>query len=557
MHNLFRKIRTSALAAFFASAIGLLALPNLSDVVGKEPPPPEPRKLLTLVPQDAMAAVVLSPVDRLKKRLASLQREDGFPEDFLQITDFVVNWLDAKKPLDHQHPVGVVALLNDTPGSELVIDDVVLLAPIKPGVPLNEANIALLVAPLPEAAGDGDVVQEQNYAIIPVAVQGKFPGLTLEKGSLQDLVTPALSKQVNAADIMVFLNPQKIDNSVQKKFDRLRKEAAEWPEVRLRALGMRMVEDMSNVEHTFGTIDLADGLKIQFSALFRNPDGTAPFIVDRLKVASGKHPPHYGGLPDMPLLGATAIGDTTARNTEILTILNRLEFINLDNFMRDAFTIRTGEHLASNLLEFLTSASRESTGARAAIYLDDSLAIIFDTPSPDEVVGQLEEMLANEALAEVFEYVSAIHEIDGIQVDAIRVHRKKVPAFTTPTAKALSKVAAHGLLIAKVGEHVVVTSEPKPKLMKASIANLKSNKPGLATKLTPPQRSEGQTDLVDVRFHASLMWRRANGQADPKKVREDDTLSRMRVQATVQEITTQIDISREEFLRTMRQGLRR
>jgi hypothetical protein len=371
-------------------------------------------------------------------------------------------------------------------------------------------------------------------------------------------VTPARSKQLNAADIMIFMNPQKWDDSIQEGFDRLRKETAEWPEVRLRALGMRMVEDMSNVEHTFGTIDLADGLKVQVSALFRNPNGTAPFIVDRLKLASGKHPPHYDGLPDIPLLGATAIGDAAARNTEILTILNRLElFVNLDDFMRDAFAIRAGEHLASNLLEFLTSASKDSTGARAAIYMDESVAIIFDTPTPDDVVAQLQEMLANEVLAKVFEYASATHEIDGIQVDAIRVNRKNVPAFTTPTAKALSKVAAHGLLIAKVGEHVVITSEPKPKLMEASISNLKSNKPGLATKLTPPQRSEGQTDLVDVRFRASLMWRRANGQADPKKVREDGTFSRMRVQATAREISTEIDISREEFLRTMRQGLKR
>ena len=219
--------------------------------------------------------------------------------------------------------------------------------------------------------------------------------------------------------------------------------------------------------------------------------------------------------------------------------------------------IRTGEHVASNLFEFLTSASKKSTGARAAVYLDQSVAIIFDTPTPDDVVGQLQEMLKNEALAEVFEYVAATHEIHGIQVDAIRVNRKKVPAFTTPTAKALSKVAAHGLLIAKVGEHVVVTTEPKPNLMEATIANLKNDKPGLATKLTPPQRAAGQTDLLDVRFQASLMWRLANGRADPKKVREDASFSRMRVQATVQEITTEIDISHEEFMQTVKQAWRR
>ena len=554
MHSMYHKnVRTAITNLLAVTTVSLIAM---SSIVAKEPLPPQPpEKLLNLVPANAQVAVVLSGVDRLKKRMSDFEKQAGIPEDFLQITHYIVDWLDAKKPLDPKHPVAAVALLNDIPHDRPQIDNVLLLAPVKPGTQLNAADVQVLVAPM--GAVGGDIVQQRNYAILPMFVTGKFPPPTIGKNTLQGLVTPALAEQLNAADVLVFLNPQKLDGRNEAKFDELRKKTEDWPEVRLRALGMRMVEDMSNIQHTFFTLDLSNGLKAQFSALLRNPDDTPPFIVERLKRSSGKHPPHYRGLPDMPLLGATSIGDTATRNTEILTVLNRLEFIDLDHFMRDVFAIRTDDSVASNLLEFLTTASKRSNGARAAVYEDHSVAIIFDTSNPEEVVASIQEVIGSEPLSQAFEYVPNTHEIGRIQVDSIRLKRKDVPDNASPTAKAIAEVARNGLLIAQVGEHVVMTSEPVPKVMEATIANLQGDKPGLATKLTPPHRTKGQVDLIDVRFHASqivgLFSRRVLERKDVAA--EDAEFSRLRIQATEQELTTEIDITREEFLQSIKQAL--
>jgi hypothetical protein len=461
----------------------------------------------------------------------------------------VVAWLDAKKPLDHNRPVAVVAVFNDQP-EQGTIDDVVLLAPIKPGAKLDDDAIRLLVAPGGVLQNKGD--RQKNYAIIPLFVHGEFPAFKLGERPLQEIVTPSLAKQLNVADVLVFVNPQKLGRSNDQKFVRLRERAAAWPEVRLRALGLRMVEDLSNVEHTFFTLDLSDGLKSQFSILFRNPDKTPPFIFDRLKNAPSKHAPHYRGLPGGRVLGAVAIGDAATRNAELLTVLNRLDYIQLQHFMNEVFDFRTDDETASNLIEFLVSASKKTDGVRAALYLDNTLAIIVDTPKPDEVIASIRELLADESLGKMFEYVPNSLEIAGVQVDTTVVRRKKdLPANASPTAKAIAKIVKNGLLIAKVGEHVVITSEPAPNLMEAAIANIKADKPGLAA----PDRIEGQTDLVDVRFHASQVVRHFWSMVAPGRHVTPDAdaeFSRMRIQATTQEITIEVAISQAEFLKSLK-----
>ncbi len=532
-----------------ANACGISLLVVIATTVVSQEPN-RPTRMLELVPKDAGIGVVYHSVDRLKKRLARLQNEEDLSPKSLQTIGLVVSFLDAKPTLDQRQPLAVVAF----PTSETVnLGDLVILLPQKPGANAN----AQLIAPL--ALNNRQIAKRGNYRLFSLSETLDLDKLSIGKNSLQQIVSRPLAKQLNDADMMLFVSADLDVKRRNQQLDNYSEVARSWKERRLRALGMRFIEDLSNVRLGVATTDIREGLTVNTSAIFRNPDESPPFVFDRLFSSPSEHPPHYRGLPQKPLLAAIAFGDAATHNAETLTVMNRLEMIDLKQ-LEPVLRSKWNPNTVGRLIEFLAPLASKTDGARGAVYGDHTTALMIDTQSPDQVVAALQGLIADETLAPLLEYVPDSESVRGVSVDTIRLRKARplTDPNQQPRTNAILAVVAHGIRIAKLDKHVVISAEEEPTLMKEMIDNLEHGDPGLANDLAVPKRVEGQIQVLDICFPAhqliKLMLPNVKPANNKQRLYKGGDLTRVSLDATRRDVSIRIEVPRKDFVEALKNG---
>lgn len=530
-----------------------LAFATAATAVCQQPNQPTPQ-MLELVPGDAQAALAIHDVDRLKSHWARLSKEDGMPETMVDNIDRGITWLDSKPALDQSRPL-VLAVIPLT-GDRMDLDDAILFVPVKPDAKVDAQLIAPIQFIFPLV--NRQLTAHENYALFTSKKDIDLDRLKLDQNSLQHSVSPTLANQLNSADLLLFLDPRVTGNDWEKVLKRYNEAAKSWRDRRLRALGMRLVEDLSNVRHVFLTLDFREGLTVQASAVVRNPDESPPFIFDRLYSAPAQYPPHYRGLPQKPLLAAAAFGDSATHNAETMTVMNRLEMLNFVQELQRLFAGEWKKSTVSHIIELLASSARKTNGVRGAAYQDHTLAMIIDTSSPDRVVAALRELIADQDLASLLEYVNESETIDGVTVDSVRLRdaSRLTAASETTRAKAILAVVSHGLRIAQLDGHVLISAEVEPVLLREMIANIQQGRAGLADDIKVPNTEEGQIQLFDFRFHANQFFKyfgpnRNDGKTGLFAASE---LSRVGLYATRREFSFKIEIPHKDFVESVKNG---
>lgn len=521
----------------------------------QEPVPKDAKKSLELIPQDASFAIVVRSVDDLVARMSELQKQEDLPNNFLGIVNLVAMQLKSKQELDGRLPVALVGLESER-NENVAIDDMFLAMPIKPGQDVNDRVIQRLIAPFP-APGAG-FLEHEPHIVVAVGPRGRLARFKIENNVLQQLMSAELATPLNKMDVLGYANLQHLDNSVRSELDQARKEIQRWPEVRLRALGLRMAEDFYNVQHLFFAVDLANGLDVNFSALFQNPDGSPPFLFQRLKKSPAKFPPHYRGLPNAPTLGALAIGDAATRNAEVLTVLDRLGAVNLDSLLVDVFG-KSGVDDRPGVVEFMTRIAAESTGARAAFYANDTAVVVIDSAAPERVVAALRQIIAEDRIAQRLEYVEQHTMVGDVPVDLLRLRsRERSDEGGSPPPGKLVQLLDRGLYIAKLEEHVVVSAEAETIRLAKTIDNIRSDAMGLAERLGASETPDGQIHVIDIRFYADKILSQMIGNTGAKKPAKieqaENGMTTARLLATTKELTIAVSVPKPALRRAIREA---
>jgi hypothetical protein len=534
-------VRVGGIIALLLCSVQALAQP----VAPVAEPPSGQETLLGTIQEGVQAALVVSSVDRLKQRIKAFADERKFPPGFMPLSKFVVEFLDGRKGLDPTRPVAVVSIANNNKDARLKIDGLSLLLPVLPGVKLEDQVLQDLVKP---AQIIGRVVEANGYAV--ARIMGEETIVFSRDKTLQHVVTPTLAAKINAADLLLYVNPFALGNGAEGQRDRSLAKVQTWSEPRLRALGMRMVEDVFNVRHGFLAVSFADGLAGNYSVLFQNPDGTPPFIFDRLNDRPAEHTPNYNGLPNKPLLAALAIGDAATRNAEIFTALHRLDYLSLSQAI-NGFTNRPvdGKGL-DQVVEFLAAAAKRTDGGRVAIYGHNAIAIVIDSTGPERITEGIQRIISSPAWSEEAEYSTKSGRVGDYFYDTIRLKASDADAEKS-VPKELRALLGNGLKVVQIPGHVIITLESETTLLGETLDNLTADKPGLAAEFVSQPITEGQLELVDMRFHVSHFagllanFRAAN--ADVKTV-GPQRMSRASVTATTNELTLEVDVPRAELL---------
>lgn len=376
------------------------------------------------------------------------------------------------------------------------------------------------------------------------------------------MVSKALAKRLNDADLLVALRANQVDTNWIRELKGYEDRVAKWEEPRLRALGGRFIEDMRNIRHGVVAADLKEGLTASFSALLVNDDNTSTFMVDRLNASPAEHPPNFRGLPNEPLHGVVSIGDAATKNAEIMTVLNRLEFIELQPLLNEFYQPATDNQISDDLVDFLVNGARKTTGARAAVYGDQRIVVIVDSKSPAEVADGLTGLFTKGEIDNGVELVTGATEIGGVSVDHLYWEIKnKNASRPNPVDKlvgdAVNRTLGYGINIAQLPNHVVVTSEPDVELLSLTIENIRENLPGLASVIATEKGNESEIPLADFRFHAGGLTGFINLRANKPVVNagpiDAKGLSSLFVRATSQELFAELHIPIEELIEVIKQ----
>lgn len=502
----------------------------LAGITAEEVPANEPRPLSTDVISDrVVAAVVVRDIQTLRQRIAQLNAAAESIPPTLQTLDFMMTFLVGGDALDTKRPFGLV------------------VTPTEDDRPLSLENITFV---LPHVGDEPDLrqmfrfqvggrrwIEDMGYVFVPFSTSSPAPQAARPKKPLAEQIDAPLKKLLDQADGMLYVSPKIALSRWPPNYDRLRERLAQWEDRRLRALGMRFLNDLQRLKHLFATESLPGLVELQFTAQFDDLEEPL-FLFDRVAQQQSKHAPTYHGLPNRPTVASVAIGDVAVSNVELLLVAYRFGVLDAElnpvSWARGLDRKLTEE--LDQALVALKQIARQTRSVRAAFYDaaqgQRPVVVLLDTDQPQPLLESIDALVA------AFSRYTPAERTEIAGAVARRYSRMAASSREVDQPRWLTGMPAE-IVVIPLQDRVAFVTIPDKGLVSELLTNLREESPGLAANFQPATDS-----LLDVRADIERFLPQAK--RSPVAVPQG-SFARLAIFATRRQFSAKVDLTTKQL----------